>query len=104
MNRDQILAADIRVTQLMDVRELGTSNPAGAQFAVRVVAQAVFSVVVKSRFPQNAFMHQNSTVRTVVIMNRRALSGLPAKHQHLNKIIAHHAVAAIVAGLETLEG
>jgi len=65
------------------------------------VAQAVFSVIRESRFPQDTFMYKDGAVRSVVIMNRGALSRLPAKHQHLDKFIAHDSMTAIVAGFET---
>ena len=38
-------------------------------------------------------MNKDSAMRAVVIVNRRALSRLPAQHQHLHKLVAHQAVA-----------
>ena len=46
-------------------------------------------------------MHKDGAVRSVVIVNRRALPGLPAEHQHLDELVLHHAMTRIVAGFKT---
>jgi hypothetical protein len=37
----------------------------------------------------------------IVIVNWRALPGLPTEHEHLDELILHHAMTRVVAGLES---
>jgi len=68
---------------------------------MRLIIQTRFRVVFESRLPKNSFVHEHCAVRTVVIVNWCALARLPAQHQHLDKLVLHHAVPRIVAGFET---
>src|SRR5258706_3381616 len=68
---------------------------------MRVVAQTVISVISEGRFPQDTLMNKYGAMRSVMIVNRRALPRLPAEHEHLDMLVAHNPVPAIVAGFET---
>src|SRR5207237_8377525 len=66
-----------------------------------LVGEASLSLVIERSLPENAFLNENRAVRSVVIVNRRALPRLPAKHQHLDKLVLHYPVARVIAGLES---
>jgi hypothetical protein len=93
VNRNQIATAHVGIAELVNVGYFRAGQAAGPQLAVRFVAEPVLSVIAKSRFPQNTFVHQDRAVRSVVIVNRCPLTWFPAKHQHLDELILHHAMA-----------
>ncbi len=101
MNSDQILTTDFRIAQLMNVRYFGASNGASRAFSTRVVTKTLLFIVRKDRFPHEALLYQDYSVRTVVVVNRRLLARSPADHQHLNRIIAAHAMAPVISFLES---
>ena len=103
MNGNEISPADIRVTKLVKVRHFRTGQAAAAQLTMTLVGQAGFLIVFKSCFPQYAFVNEHRAVRPIVIVNRGALARLPAKHEHLDKLILHHPMPRVVAGLEAEE-
>jgi len=45
-------------------------------------------------------MNFNAAVRAVVIVDRRAMAGTPAQHQHLDKLAAANAMTPVVAVFE----
>jgi hypothetical protein len=65
------------------------------------VTQTLLFVVRENRFPHQALMNPDDTVRPVVIVNRRLLAWAPADHQHLDGFIATNSMAPVVAFLET---
>ena len=66
-----------------------------------LVGEASLSLVIERSLPENAFLNENCAVRSIVIVNRRALPGFPAKHQHFDKLVFHHAMARVVSRLES---
>src|ERR1051326_1243702 len=67
---------------------------------MRCVGETTVGVVFKSCFPQNSFIDEDCAVRAVVIVNRRSLSGFPAEHQHLDKLVSHHPMTRVISGFE----
>ena len=85
----------------MNVRHFGTRDCAHRTFAIRVVTQTLVGIVRKDRLAHEALMNSDHAVRTVVVVNRRLLAWAPANHQHLDRIIAAHSMAPVVAFLES---
>ena len=67
-------------------------NPPARSSRCDLVIQPGLNVVIEDRLPQNSFVHKHSAMRSIVIVNRRALSRLPAQHQHLDVLVLHHAM------------
>src|ERR1051326_5099423 len=59
---DEVAAALVRVAELMNVGNLRSGETAGAQFAMRLVAQAGLFVVIKYRLPKNTLLHEYCAV------------------------------------------
>lgn len=100
MNRYEILAADVRITQLMNVWYIRTSDSAWAVFARGFVFKTSQRTESKGCFPQHTFANLYPTVGTVVIMNRSSLSRAPTQHQHLHKLVATDTMPPIVTFFE----
>ena len=60
---------------------------------MRSLVEARFDFVVEDRLPHDALLHKHGPMRAAVIMNRRALPRFPTQHQHLDKLVLHHAMA-----------
>src|SRR6185369_14762495 len=100
VNSDEVLATDVGITKLMNVRDFGAGNGSCRTLATGVITQALSIVVSKNRFPHQSLVNANNTMRTVVIVNRRLLAGPPADHQHLDRFVPTNAMAPVIAFLE----
>ena len=101
MYSDEVLTTDVGITKLMDVGYLGARDRPLRTFATGVVTQATLFVVREDRFPHEALMNADYSMRTVVIVNRRFVAWAPANHQHLDCLIAENPVTPVIAFLES---
>ena len=101
MDSDEVLTADLGITKLMNVGHPGACDGTGRTFATSVVRQAAFFVVRKDCFPHESLVHEDGSVRTIVVVNRRLLAWVPANHQHLDRFIAENSMAPVVAFLKS---
>lgn len=101
MDRDEILSTDFGIAKLMNVRHFRTRDCACRTFAARVVTQAFFRIVSKNRFPHQAFVDANHSMRAVVVVNGSFLTGPPADHEHLDRLISTNSMAPVIAFLES---
>ena len=85
----------------MNVRHFSTRDCAHRTFAIRVVTQTLVGIERKNRLAHQALMNSDHAVRTVMVMNRRLLAWAPANHQHLDRIVAAHSMAPVIALLES---
>src|ERR1700752_3132471 len=83
VNRNEILTTDFGISELVNVRHFSTRDRAHRAFPARVVTQTLLVVVLKNRFPHQTLLNSYHTMRAVVIVNRRLLTGTPTNHQHL---------------------
>ena len=100
MNGYQVLTADVRIPKLMDVGNIGTGDRAWWIFARSFVLKALDRIEAKRGFPQYAFADLNGAMRTVVIMNRSSVSGMPTEDQHLYKLVTTNSMPPVVAFFE----
>lgn len=96
VNGDQVLSADIRITQLMNIGNIGTCDRAWGMFARSFVFKALDRIEAKDCFPQYAFADLNGPMGTVVIMNRSSVSGVPTEDQHLYKFVTTNSMPPVV--------
>src|ERR1041385_3168416 len=101
VNRDEILPTIFGISESMNVREIGARDRASRTFATRVVTQTLVFPVGEHRFPHQPLLNSDDAVRAIVIVNRRLLAWAPADHQHLDGCVAAHAMAPVIAFLET---
>ena len=101
MNRDEVLTTVIRISELMNVWNIGARDRADRTFPARVVKQTLLFVIREDRFPHQPLMNPDDAMRAVVIVNGRLLAWAPADHQHLDGCIATNSMAPVVAFLET---
>ena len=85
----------------MNVRHFSTRDCAHRTFAIRVMTQTLVGIERKDRLAHQALLNSDHAVRTVVVVNRRLLAWAPANHQHLDRIIAAHSMAPVIAFLES---
>src|SRR5215213_2441595 len=100
VNSDEVLTTDFGISELVTVWYFGARARAGRTFTTRVVTQTLLFLVREDRFPHQALMNSNNTVRAVVIVNRRLLAWAPADHQHLDSRVAANSMAPVIAFLE----
>lgn len=101
MDSDEVLTAELRISKLMNVGHGGTGHRAHRTIATRVITQAFFTVVSKDCLAHETLMYADSSVRTVVIVNRRFLPGSPANHKHFNRFIATDSMTPIITFLKS---
>ena len=101
MDSDEVLTTDFGIAKLMNVGDFRTRDRACRTFAAGVVTQAFFRIVSKNRFPHQALVNANYSMRAVVVVNGSLLTGPPADHEHLNRLIATNSMAPVVAFLES---
>ena len=101
MDSDQVLTTDFGIAKLVNVGYFGARDRAGCTFAARVVTQAFLRIESKDRFPHQALLNSNNPMRAIVIVNRCLLSGPPADHQHLDRLIPTNSVTPVIAILES---
>ena len=100
MDGDEVLSTDVGITKLMNVRYLGPRDRTRRTFATRVVTQATLIVVREHRFPHEPLMHPHDSVRSVVIVNGRLLSGAPTDHQHLDCGVTKNSMSPVITFFE----
>src|SRR5690349_5496829 len=100
MDRDEITSAYVGISKLMNVGHTGAGNRTFRTLARAVENQALFVVVSKDRFRHQTLLNANCTVRAVVIVNRRFLSGPPTDDQHFDCFVTTNAVTPVVPLLE----
>src|ERR1043166_9742231 len=101
MDRDQITSAYVGISKLMDVGHVGAGNRTFRTLTSGVLSQASFFVVSKNRLRHLTLLNANHSVRTVVIVDRRFLSGPPTNDQHLDCLVATNAMAPVITLLES---
>ncbi len=101
MNSYKILSTNFGISKLMNVGHLGPGHRAGGTLAARVVAQAAFLLVAEGCFPHQSLVDSDDTMRSVVVVNRRFLTGPPADDQHLDGFVTTNAVAPVVSFFKT---
>ena len=101
MDSDEILTTDIGITELMNIGYFGARDRTLRTFATGVVTQATLLVVREDRFPHEALMNADYSVRTVVIVNRRFVAWAPANHQHLDGLIPKNAMTPVITFFES---
>lgn len=100
MDSDEILTTYVGITKLMNIGYLGARDRTLRTFATGAVTQATLFVVRKDRFPHEALMNADYSVRTVVIVNRRFVAWAPANHQHLDRLIAENSMTPVITFFE----
>lgn len=68
------------------------------------ITETSLFVVMKNRLPKYALMHLYATVRTVVIVDWRAVAGSPTENQHLDKGVTTDSMTRVIAFFETNKG
>lgn len=101
MDSDEVLTTDVGITKLMNIGYIGACDRTLRTFATGVVTQATLFVVREDRFPHEALMNPDYSVRTVVIVNRRFVAWAPANHQHLDRLVAENSMAPVIAFFES---
>ena len=101
MDRDQITSAYVGISKLMDVGHVGAGNRTFRTLAGGVLSQASFFVVSKNRLRHQTLLNANHSVRTIVIVDWRLLSGPPTNDQHLDCLVATNAMAPVITLLES---
>jgi len=104
MDRYKVLSTYFRISELMNVRYFGARDCANRTFPACVVTQALFSIKAEDRFPHQALLNSDHSMRAVVIMNWRFLSGPPTNDQHFDSFVSANAVTPVIAFLEPDEG
>lgn len=82
-------------------RDAGAGDRALRALTAGVVTQNLFFIETKNCFLHQSLFDQHNTVRTVVIMNRRFLSGPPTNDQHFDRFVTTNSMTPVVAFLES---
>jgi hypothetical protein len=101
MDRDEITSTYVGISKLMNVGHVGAGNRTFRTLASGVVRQALFFVVSKDTLEHPTLLNADNAVRTVVIVNRRFLSGPPTDDQHFDRVVTTDAVAPVIAFFES---
>jgi hypothetical protein len=101
VDRDQITSAYVGISKLMNIRDGGAGDRTFRTLATAVVTQTLFFIEAKDRFLHQALVNANDSMRTVVVMNRRLLSGPPTNDQHFDRIVPTNPVPPVIAFLES---
>jgi len=101
MDRHHVLLTDVRVSELVNVGDVGTGNGSGWILAGTLIFQTTRGIISEGCFPHGAFTDAHAAMRTIVIVNRRPLPRSPTQDQHLHKVVAADEVTPVVAFLET---
>src|SRR5690349_19363684 len=100
MDRDQITSTYVGISELVNIGHVGAGDRTFRTLAGGIVSQALFLVISKNRFEHQTLLNANHSVRTVVIVNRRFLSGPPTNDQHLDRLVTTNAMAPVITFLE----
>ena len=84
MDSNQILAADSRVTQLMNVGNIGAGYFTGGTLATGLVTESTLIVVNEDRFPHQTFLNPNHPMRAIMIVDRSFLTRSPTNDEHFD--------------------
>src|ERR1051326_5814118 len=101
MDRDEITSAYVGVSKLMNVGHARAGNRSFRTLTSGVLSQASFFVVSKNRLRHQTLLNANHSVRTIVIVDWRLLSGPPTNDQHLDCLVATNAMAPVITLLES---
>ena len=97
MDRDEVLATDVRIAELMDVGFRCTRNFTRRTLASALVAQSLFIVVSEHRLPHQTFLDSDDAVRSIVVVNGSLLSGPPTDNQHFHRCVTTNAMTPVVS-------
>src|ERR1041384_4501554 len=92
MQSDEVLAAHVRVAELMYVGHVCAGDCARRPIAPRAINETAPRVHLKHRLPHDARPNTHDAVRTVVIVDRRALPRSPTEHEQLDILVAKDAI------------
>src|SRR5215208_2105928 len=97
MQRHHIAFFRLKVQKLVNVRHISASDSARPPTIGVIWPDVPFGRVLVHSFSQQPFDHKNNAHRTAVIVNRRALSRPPAKHQQFGKRASSYQIASILS-------
>jgi hypothetical protein len=101
VERDEVLAADVGVADLVDVGDVGAvGRLARAPLAPRPVGEAARVLHLEDGLPHDALADAHGAVGAVVVVDGRALPGAPADDEHLGVLAADDAAARVASVLE----
>ena len=101
MDRDEVLTAELGISELMNVGHGGACHRARRTFAIGVVTKAFLAIESEDCFGHETLMNADRAVRTVVIVNRRLLARPPADHEHFDRFIATNSMTPVVTFFES---
>jgi len=100
VNSNEILAANLRIPQLVDIWNICTCYFARLTFPTTLVTQSLAFLVSEKAFPKDAFLNFDDTVGAIVIMYWCLMPRSPTKHQHFNGLVLTNAMPPIIAFFE----